>query len=256
MGRIMGSHHALHKDALRVLMGIEVDPKKTDAVNSWPRPITPSDNISFLCLAGYNNRFVEGFSSIASLLMALTQNKAKFEWSEGCEKNFQELKDRLTSTLVLTLSESTDGFVVYCDMVRWLELLKDYDMSILYHTNKVNVVADALSRLSMGSMAQVEDVKKELVRESKQDLDPILVELKELVLKKSIEAFSQGGGGILRYQGGLCVPDVDGLEEQILEKAHSSRYSIHPGATKMYRDLREVYWWNDMKRDIAELLAK
>ena len=57
---------------------------------------------------------------------------------------------------------------------------------------------------------------------SKQDLDPILVELKESVLKKFFEAFSDGGYGVLRYQGRLCVLNVDGLMEQILEEAHSS----------------------------------
>ncbi|WMV59443.1 hypothetical protein MTR67_052828, partial [Solanum verrucosum] len=104
----------------------------------------------------------------------------------------------------------------------------------------------------MGSVAHVDDEKKELVRDvhwlgwldvkSKKDLDPILFELKEVVLKKSVEAFSQGGNGVLRFQGPLCVPDVDGLREPILEEAHGSQYSIYLGATKMYRDLREVYW--------------
>jgi len=140
-------------------------------------------------------------------------------------------------------------------------------MSVLYHPDKANVVADAASRLSMGSVTHIEDEKKELVCDvhrlarlgiqlvdstkgglmvhngsassfvvhvkSKQDLDPLMVELKESVLKKSVEVFSQRGDGVLRYQGRLCVPDVDGLREQILEEAHSSRYSIHPGATKM-----------------------
>ncbi|WMV49184.1 hypothetical protein MTR67_042569 [Solanum verrucosum] len=49
---------------------------------------------------------------------------------------------------------------------------------------------------------------------------------------------------------------VDGLQEKIMEEAHSSRYSIHPGSTKMYRDLREVYWWNGMKKGIVEFVAK
>ncbi|KAH0773627.1 hypothetical protein KY290_010764 [Solanum tuberosum] len=99
-------------------MGMEVDPKKMDVVKSWPRPLAPIDIRSFLGLAGYCRMFVEGFSSIASPLRALTQKKAKFVWSEACEKNFQELKDRLTSTPVLTLLEGTDGFVVYCDTSR------------------------------------------------------------------------------------------------------------------------------------------
>ncbi|WMV58615.1 hypothetical protein MTR67_052000 [Solanum verrucosum] len=76
------------------------------------------------------------------------------------------------------------------------------------------------------------------------------MELKESVLNKSVEDFSQGGDGVLRYQCRLCVPNVDGLREKILEEAHSSRYFMHPGATKMYRDLRKVNWWNGLKKDI------
>ncbi|WMV41591.1 hypothetical protein MTR67_034976 [Solanum verrucosum] len=98
--------------------GIEVDPKKTDAVNSFPRPISPSDIISFLSLASYYRRFVEKFSSIASPLTPLTQKKAKFIWFEPSDKSFQELKDRLTSALVLTLQQGTDGFVIYYDASR------------------------------------------------------------------------------------------------------------------------------------------
>jgi len=62
---------------------------------------------------------------------------------------------------------------------------------------------------------------------ARQGLDLIFIALKEAVLKKSVEDFSQGGDGVLRYQNHLCVPNVDDLREQILSKAHSSRYSIH-----------------------------
>ena len=89
-----------------------------------------------------------------------------------------------------------------------------------------------------------------------QESDPILLELKGSVNNQRVEVFSQGGDGVLRYQGGLCVPDVGELRQHILVEAHNSRYSIHPGATKMYRNLREVYWWNDMKRDIADFVSK
>ncbi|XP_049354785.1 uncharacterized protein LOC125819393 [Solanum verrucosum] len=71
-----------------------------------------------------------------------------------------------------------------------------------------------------------------------------------------LKDFEQGGDGVLRYQGRICVPMIDGLQEKIMEEAHSSRYSVHPGSTKMYRDLREVYWWNGMKKGIAEFVAK
>lgn len=75
---------------------------------------------------------------------------------------------------------------------------------------------------------------------AKQVLDMTLVELKEEVLKKSNEAFSQGGYGTLCYQGFLCVPTFYDFREKIVLEAHSSRYFIHLGATKMYRDLWEI----------------
>ena len=168
---------------------------------------------------------------------------------------------------------------------RWIEFLKDYDMSVHYKPAKVNVVADALSRLSMGSVAHVggknkgasegcsqacslgsltyehirqrcnssEWAKSSLVVEVKEKKasDPILLELKGAVNNQRVEIFSQGGDGVLRYQGRLCVPDVGELRQHILAEAHNSRYSIHPGAIKMYRDLREVYWWIGIKRDIS-----
>lgn len=61
---------------------------------------------------------------------------------------------------------------------------------------------------------------------------------------------------ILRYQDRLCVPDVNGLKDRILIEPYSFRYSIHPGFTKMYCDLREVFWWNRMKKDISDFVAK
>ena len=150
----------------------------------------------------------------------------------------------------------------------WLELLKDYDMSELYHPGKANIVGDALSRMTMGSVYHLDDTKKDLEREvhrlsmlgvrlesslywgsivhhnsesslvveviSIQHLDLSLKELKESVLGNLNESFSIGGDGVLRYQRRLCVPYVHGLRYRNLEVSHGSRYSIHPGLTKMY----------------------
>ena len=60
----------------------------------------------------------------------------------------------------------------------------------------------------------------------------------------------------LRLGTRLCVPDVDELRKEIMEEAHFSAYSIHPGSTKMYHDLKDIYWWNGMKRDIADFVSK
>ncbi|XP_070046470.1 uncharacterized protein [Nicotiana tomentosiformis] len=91
----------------------------------------------------------------------------------------------------------------------------------------------------------------------KQYSDPLLVQLKDGIHKDKTMSFSLGmDDGTLRYQGRLCVPNVDGLRERILTEAHTSRYSVHPGSSKMYHDLKEVYWWNDMKRNVADFVAR
>ena len=151
---------------------------------------------------------------------------------------------------------------------RWLELLKDYDMSVMYHPGKANVVVDALSRVSMGSVSHVVEGKKELARDvhrlarlgvrlfdfdegsigvqsssgsslvlkvkEKQYLDVSLVRLKESVKDQKVDVFSQRGDGVLRLQGRLCVPNIDDLRQRIMDEAHGAQYSIHPGGTKMY----------------------
>ena len=72
---------------------------------------------------------------------------------------------------------------------------------------------------------------------SKKHLYQPLIELKESVVAKLNETLYLGGGAVLRYQGRLCVPNVDELRNRILEETHGSRYSIHPCSTKMYHDL-------------------
>ncbi|XP_070040600.1 uncharacterized protein [Nicotiana tomentosiformis] len=91
----------------------------------------------------------------------------------------------------------------------------------------------------------------------KQYNDPVLMQLREGIHKHKTTTFSLGmDDGTLSYQGRLCVSNVDGLQERIVAEAHTSRYSVHPGSTKMYHDLKEVYWWNDMKRGVADFVAK
>ena len=61
---------------------------------------------------------------------------------------------------------------------------------------------------------------------------------------------------VLWFSKRLCVPDCPDIKDLLLKEAHESHYSIHPGSTKMYQDLKERYWWVGMKREIAEYVAQ
>ena len=99
---------------------IRVDSQKIEAMKQWTRHSSVVDIGSFLGLAGYYRRFMEGFSSIASLFTRLTQKMVKFQQSEDCKKSFAELKTRVTTAPVLTLLEGSDGYVIDCDACRVL----------------------------------------------------------------------------------------------------------------------------------------
>ncbi|XP_070042984.1 uncharacterized protein [Nicotiana tomentosiformis] len=145
---------------------------------------------------------------------------------------------------------------------RWLELLKDYDVNILYHPGKANVVADALSHRSMGSLAHVEPKKRQLAREihqlsslgvrlvdsedsgvvlqnttkssliaevkERQYEDPELVELRERVPQQKKPLLELKGDGVLRYRGRLYVPDVAGLRDRIMSEDGISAMLMTP----------------------------
>jgi hypothetical protein len=98
--------------------GIYVDPGKVEAVLKWEKPTNVTEIQSFLGLAGYYRRFIEGFSTIASPLTKLTRKEVRFIWSKECEESFQELKRRLILAPVLALPFGTEGFMVYSDASR------------------------------------------------------------------------------------------------------------------------------------------
>ncbi|KAK1681366.1 hypothetical protein QYE76_042214 [Lolium multiflorum] len=165
---------------------------------------------------------------------------------------------------------------------RWL--IKDYDMEIHYHPGKANVVADALSRLPCQLNSMIAEQQPSLHQEFEQfrmefvsegflasiELQPTLIsQIKEDQkgnasidgIKKQIAAGKAPGftvveEGVLWYNGRLCVPSDSELKQVILKEAHDTLYSIHPGGTKMYQDLKEQFWWHGMKREIGSYIAK
>ena len=98
--------------------GIVVDPSKVRDVLNWKPPTDVGEIRSFLGLAGYYRRFIEGFSKLAKPMTALLEKNAKFMWSEKCQANFEELKKRLTTALVLVLPDLSKIFSIYCDASR------------------------------------------------------------------------------------------------------------------------------------------
>ena len=167
---------------------------------------------------------------------------------------------------------------------RWLELIKDYDLGIHYHPGKANVVADALSRqpctlntmiktnqpilhqeleklglelVSHGFLAQLElkPTLNDQIKEAQKGHESI-EGIKRRISTGKVPGFSEDEHGVLWYNGRLCVPNIPELKELILKEAHDTRYSIHPGGTKMYQELKEMFWWHGMKREIASYIAK
>ena len=95
--------------------GITVDPTKVEAVTKWERPTTVTEVRSFLGLAGYYRRFVQNFARIASPLTKLTKKGVPFRWNDACEASFHNLKERLVTAPVLSVPDSSEGYVIYSD---------------------------------------------------------------------------------------------------------------------------------------------
>ncbi|XP_072081170.1 uncharacterized protein [Arachis hypogaea] len=268
--------------------GIAVDPSKVEAVMEWERPTTVTEVRSFLGLAGYYRRFIEGFSRIALPMTKLTRKEVPFEWTSECEESFQTLKQRLTSAPVLILPEPREPFEKELNMRqrRWMELLKDYYFELSYHPGKANVVADALSRKSLTiawmrikeeelvdkfvdlkldisevarraclNQLQISSTFKSKIQRAHQD-EQKFQQLFQPVGDKRREEFTKDDEGLWRYKGRICIPDVGSLRRDLLLEAHNSGFSIYPGSTKMYYDLKKIFWWPGMKGGVATVVSK
>ncbi|GJX35703.1 putative reverse transcriptase domain-containing protein [Tanacetum coccineum] len=145
---------------------------------------------------------------------------------------------------------------------KWIELLSDYDYEIRYYSGKAHVVADALSRkerlkprrvLAM-SMAIYYGLKKKILEaqgEASKDL-----KAPTEILKGLDAQFERKDDEGLYFMDRIWIASVGDVRTLIMDKAHTSKYSIHPGADKMYHDSRDLYWWPGMKKNIAIYVVK
>nr|GEV00628.1 putative reverse transcriptase domain-containing protein [Tanacetum cinerariifolium] len=157
---------------------------------------------------------------------------------------------------------------------RWLELLSDYDCDIHYHSGKANVIVDALSRkerepplrvralvMTIGLdlpkqilNAQTEARKPENIK--KEDVEGMLVENSRDPEKVRTEKLEPRTDGTLCLNGRSWLPCYGDLRTVIMHESHKSKYPIHPGSNKMYQDMKKLYWWPNMKADIATYVSK
>nr|GEV18284.1 putative reverse transcriptase domain-containing protein [Tanacetum cinerariifolium] len=224
---------------------IHIDPAKIESIKDWASPKTPTEIRQFLGLVGYYRRFIKGFSKIARPMTKLTQKSVKFDWGEKAEAAFQLLKQKLCSASILALPEGSENFVLYCDAShkglggkemnmrqrRWLELLSDYDCEIRYHPGKANILS-----------AQSKSKKEEnFINED---------------LLGMINKLEPRADRTLCLNNRSWISHFGDLRDLIMHESHKSKYSIHHGSDKMYQDLKKLYWWPNMKAEIATYVNK
>ncbi|KAI3819492.1 hypothetical protein L1987_13331 [Smallanthus sonchifolius] len=213
--------------------GIQVDPAKIEAISNWEVPKTPTKVRSFLGLA-------------SAIIFAL--------------KLWRHYLYRVKFT-VFTDHKSLKYFFSQKELNirqrRWMEVLSDYDYEICYHEGKANVVANALSRKEHEKPKRVRALRLDLqVSLTSQIKEAQESSLKEANLEKEgmigRTELVKGNEDILRMNKRIWVPIYGNLRGEILEEAHKSKYTIHPGGDKMYKNLKPEYWWIGMKKHIAE----
>nr|GEX75817.1 hypothetical protein [Tanacetum cinerariifolium] len=155
----------------------------------------------------------------------LQEKNKKFEWGDEQENAFQTLKDMLCDASILALLEGPDDFVVYCDA-----------------SNQVIITARFAT-----TQAKILEAQSEAFKNASTPTE---------MLKGLDKQFERKEDGGLHLAERIWVPVYGNLRTLIMNEAHATRYSIHPGADKMYYDLRGLYWWSGMKKDIAMYVSK
>jgi hypothetical protein len=237
--------------------GIAVDPAKVKEIMEWRVPTTVTEIRSFLGLAGYYRRFIEGFSKIAKPMTSLLEKGREFKWNEKC----QVYTDHKSLKYIFTQKD------LNLRQRRWLELIKDYDLEIHYHPGKANLVAEALSRKEHVHLAVVAQLLDEIVENFRrlnlgivthtkgviikaettleQEIrkghsgDAKTQEIKDLITEDRVPEFTEDEQGTIWFKDQIRVPKIESLRETISKEAHDLDYSIHPGSTKMYQDLKQ-----------------
>nr|GFB76957.1 reverse transcriptase domain-containing protein [Tanacetum cinerariifolium] len=164
----------------------------------------------------------------------LTQKKVKFEWGDKQEAAFQLLKQKLCSAPILDLPEGSEDFIE-----RTRTTIKSSSLGNDHCLELPRQILNAQTEARKPKDIKKEDVRGMLV-ENLRDLDKVRT--------KKLEPRADG---TLCLNGRSGLPCYGNLRTVIMHESHKSKYSIHSGSDKMYQDMKKLYWWPNMKADIA-----
>ncbi|GJY74210.1 putative reverse transcriptase domain-containing protein [Tanacetum coccineum] len=248
--------------------GIHVDPANIESIKDWASPKTLTETHQFLGLVGYYRRFIEGFSKITKPMRKLTQKSVKFDWSEKAEAAFQLLKQKLCSAPILDLPEGSENFVVYYDATRKglgavlmqrekviayaSRQLKIHEKNYTTHDLELGAIVFALKMWIHYCMARnlpkrILNAQAEARKEENYGTEDLCGMIKKLEPRAD---------GTLCLKNKSWIPCYGDLRALIMHESHKSKYSIHPGSDKRYQDLKKLYWWPNMKAEIAAYIER
>ncbi|GJW88762.1 putative reverse transcriptase domain-containing protein [Tanacetum coccineum] len=187
--------------------------------------------------------------------------KEEFEGIHMDPANIESIKDWASPKTPTEIRQFLDQKELNMRQHRWLELLSDYDCEIRYHPGRANVVADALSRKELYKPLQVQALVMTIGLNLLVQILNAQVDAKKEEnygtkdLCEMIKKLEQRTDGMLYVNGRSWIPCRGNLRELIMHESHKLKYSIHPGSDKMYQDLKKLYWWPNMKAEIATYVS-
>ncbi|GJT99897.1 putative reverse transcriptase domain-containing protein [Tanacetum coccineum] len=236
--------------------GIHVDPAKIESIKDWASPKTPTEIRQFLGLTGYYRRFIKGFLKIVRPMMKLTQKSVKFDWGDKAEAEFQLLKQKLCSTPISALPEGSENFVVYCDASH-----KGLGAVLMHYLHGTKCIVFTDHKSLQHILDQKELNMRHRLNLPKQILNAQAKARKEENyisedLHGMINKFEPRADRTLCLNNRSWITCFGDLRALIMHESHKSKYSIYPGSDKMYQDLKKLYWWPNMKAEIATYVSQ